>query len=126
MPLVGGLPVLCDLCGPPITKQLEGTGLRPLLEAPAAPWDRPALTTHGRNNHSLRSEHWRYIRYRDGTEELYSEADDPLEWKNVASEAKNADVRERLAKWLPKVNVEDAPKIKRRRKSRKRRQEQAG
>ena len=113
-------PTLCDLCSLPITKQLEGTSLRPLLEAPAAPWERPALTTHGRNNHSLRSEHWRYIRYRDGTEELYNEDDDPLEWRNVASEAKYAHVKEGLSKWLPKVIVEDAPRVKRRRKRKKR------
>ncbi len=56
----------------------------PLLRDPDAAWDRPAVTTHGRNNHAVRSERWRYIRYADGSEELYDHDADPLEWANLA------------------------------------------
>lgn len=103
-------PTLCDLCGLPLRKELEGKTLRPLIENPAARWERPALTTHGRNNHSLRTERWRYIRYRDGTEELYDHDKDELEWTNLASKPEYADLKKELAAWLPKVNVEDAPR----------------
>ena len=39
----------------------------PLLADPKARWSDPAITTHGFNNHAVRSEQWRYIRYSDGS-----------------------------------------------------------
>jgi len=107
-------PTLVDLCGLSPKNELEGVSLVPLLENPAAAWDRPAVTTHGRNNHSVRSERWRYIRYRDGTEELYDHQNDPLEWTNLADNTEFAGVKKELASRLPKVNADDAPRDKRR------------
>ena len=101
-------PTLADLCGLPIGDHLEGVSLRPLLENPSAKWDRAALTTHGRHNHAVRSERWRYIRYADGSEELYDHASDPLEWKNLAGDGEYANVKQDLAKWLPMENAPDA------------------
>jgi arylsulfatase A-like enzyme len=101
-------PTLADLCGLPIGDHLEGKSLRPLLENPQAKWDRPALTTHGRNNHAVRSERWRYIRYADGSEELYDHESDPLEWKNLADDEQYASVKKELSTWLPKKNAPDA------------------
>jgi len=103
-------PTLAELCGLPVGEQLEGKSLKPLLEDPARPWDRPVITTHGRSNHSVRSERWRLIRYSDGTEELYDHENDPLEWTNLAGEAKLAEVKKELAAWLPKVNVPEGPR----------------
>ena len=80
-----------------------------LLKNPAAKWDTPALTTHGRNNHGVRTERWRYIRYADGGEELYDHAADPQEWKNLAKDPAHASVIRDLARHLPEKNVEDAP-----------------
>jgi arylsulfatase A-like enzyme len=106
-------PTLKDICRLPAPSQeLEGVSLRPLLAAPEASWERPALTTHGRGNHSVRSEKWRYIRYSDGSEELYDEEKDPLEWTNLAGEAEWSEVKVRLSAWLPKTNAPDAPKKK--------------
>ncbi|MFP4057972.1 MAG: sulfatase [Candidatus Brocadiia bacterium] len=113
-------PTLKDLCRLPDPPQkLEGTSLRPLLKSPDAPWDRPALTTHGRLNHSVRSQRWRYTRYRDGTEELYDEQKDPLEWTNLAHQAQYAEVKQKLAKWLPETNAPDAPRAPRRKRPKK-------
>ncbi len=105
-------PTLIDLCDLSKKPELEGRSLVPLLKNPSAAWDRPALTTHGRNNHSLRTERWRYTRYSDGTEELYDHKSDGLEWTNLAGDPKHADVKKRLAAWLPQTNV---PEITRRR-----------
>ncbi|HYW78130.1 MAG TPA: sulfatase [Thermoguttaceae bacterium] len=102
-------PTLADLCGLPVGKHLEGKSLRPLLGDPTAAWDRPVITTHGRNNHSVRSERWRYIRYADGSEELYDHQNDPMEWTNLAADPKAAAVKEQLAAQLPKINVEEGP-----------------
>ena len=102
-------PTLVDVCGLASKKGLEGNSLRPLLENPKAAWERPALTTHGRNNHSIRSERWRYIRYNDGTEELYDHEKDELEWVNLAEKPEYAEVKKELNRWLPEVNVPEAP-----------------
>jgi arylsulfatase A-like enzyme len=98
-------PTLCDLAGVPLPKHLEGVSMKPLLANPAAAWDRPAITTHGYQNHAVRTDKWRYIRYENGDEELYDEVADPLEWKNLASDPKLANIKQDLAKWLPKTNV---------------------
>ena len=97
-------PTLTDVCGIPAPKHLEGVSIRPLLEKPDAPWDRPARTTYLYNNHAIRSEGWRYIRYHDGGEELYDETRDPHEWTNLAGNTESAAVKADLARWLPKVN----------------------
>jgi hypothetical protein len=80
-----------------------------LLANPKAKRNRPALTTHGRNNHALRTARWRYIRYADGSEELYDHAADPNEWTNLAGLKKHAEVKRELAQWFPKKNVPNAP-----------------
>ncbi len=98
-------PTLCDLAGLPIPKHCEGPSIKPLLANPKAAWDRPAITTHGFQNHAVRTEAFRYIRYADGGEELYDEKADPLEWKNLASDTNYASVKKDLAQWLPKTNV---------------------
>ncbi len=78
------------------------------LEDAGAAWDRPALTTHGQLNHSLRTVRWRYIRYSDRTEELYDRDNDPLEWTNLLwphrPDHEHRSVADELAKWLPKFN----------------------
>ena len=80
------------------------------MKRPAAPWARPALTTYGRNNHSVRSERWRYIRYHDGSEELYDRHADPLEWVNLASRPEFRRIKEEHAMYLPKENAPESPR----------------
>lgn len=103
-------PTITDLCGIPTPKHVEGQSLRPLLANPAADWDQPAIMTWGRNNHAIRSVGWRYIRYSDGTEELYDENADPNEWRNLAGNPRYKTERDRLAKWLPQRNAPDVPR----------------
>ena len=57
----------------------------------------------------MRSERWRYIRYADGSEELYDMQKDPQEWTNLAGKPEFAPVIADLAKWLPKIDVPLAP-----------------
>jgi len=98
-------PTLCDLAGLPTPKHIEGTSIKKLLEDPKAAWDRPAITTHGYQNHAVRTEAFRYIRYANGDEELYDEKADPHEWRNLAADSNYAAVKKELAQWLPKTNV---------------------
>ncbi len=102
-------PTLCELAGLEIPGHNEGVSVVALLKNPAAAWDKPALTTHGKDNHGVRTERWRYIRYADGGEELYDHAADPQEWKNLAQDPAQAAVMRDLRKHLPQKNVEDAP-----------------
>lgn len=105
-------PTLIDLCGLRPKPALEGKSLVPLLRDPDARWERPALTTHGRDNHSLRTDRWRYIRYSDGSEELYDHENDPLEWKNLAGDPQHASVKRDLAAWLPQANAPEIERVK--------------
>ena len=115
-------PTLIDLCGLPANPRLEGVSLRPLLENPNAPWEHVAISTLGQNNHAVRDQRWRYIRYADGSEELYDHKNDPNEWDNLAAKelsAQHAEVVARLRQHLPKVNVpqrreQEKPETKRR------------
>lgn len=94
-------PTLADLCGLGPLPWADGVSLRPLLQDPSAPWDRPAVTTWLYGNHAVRSEHWRYIRYRDGTEELYDRRADPGEHENLAGDAWLGGVIDEHRRWLP-------------------------
>ncbi len=102
-------PTLCDLCGIPVPPHVEGTSIRGLLADPTAAWDRPAITTYLRGNHSVRTERWRYIRYAGGGEELYDHGKDPLEWTNLAGSEESAETRKGLRAFLPS---RDAPVAK--------------
>jgi len=114
-------PTLCDLAGLPLPKHVEGESIRKLLANPDAPWDKPAITTWLYNNHAVRNEEWRYIRYANGDEELYHNLMDPLEWNNLASRPEYARQKEEMARWLPKVNKEppEGQKKKAERKAKK-------
>jgi arylsulfatase A-like enzyme len=85
--------------------QLEGRDLGPLLRDPDATWDHTSLTTYGSKNHSIRSRRWRYIRYEDGSEELYDHDADPNEWTNLATDPRYAEVIANLMQSLPSVNA---------------------
>ncbi len=102
-------PTLVDLCGLPPRADLEGLSLRPQLADAKAPRERPAITSHNRGNHGIRSGRWRYIRYADRSEELYDMGADPNEWTNVVADAKNAGTVAELRAWLPKTDVPPAP-----------------
>lgn len=103
-------PTLADLCGLPVGDHLSGESLRPLLADVNADWQRPAITTHGRGNHAVRQGPWRYIRYADGSEELYDRQSDPNEWANLAGDPQYAHLKQQLAAHLPKQEAPNAPR----------------
>ena len=102
-------PTLCALTGLPQPAHLDGRDISALLKDVKATWDVPAITTHGFQNHTVRTEDWRYIRYADGGEELYDAAADPLEYTNLAARPEHAARKAGLAKWLPKTNAPALP-----------------
>ncbi|MFT5130264.1 MAG: choline-sulfatase [Rhodothermales bacterium] len=101
-------PTLLDLCGLPPKPELEGRSLMSQLRHASAPRYAPAITTHNHDNHGVRSEHWHYIRYADGSEELYDMRKDPNEWTNLASHPEYAHIIREHRKWLPPSSVQPA------------------
>jgi uncharacterized sulfatase len=106
-------PTLADLCGlDHVPRRLHGRSLRPLLENPDAPWDRPAVTQVHRardgrivRGYSLRTERHRYTMWDQGREgeELYDYSVDPRELKNVAAAAPSAGLKKRLRTRLDAI-----------------------
>lgn len=101
-------PTLVELCGLPNRKELEGKSLVPLLQNAKAK-HQPIVTTFEPDSHAVRDERWRYIRYPDGTEELYDRVADPNEWKNIASDPKHTAIKQQLAQWMPKTSAPQQP-----------------
>ncbi len=99
-------PTLIDLAGLPANDANEGVSLRALVDGSGEAPDHVAITSYGHGNHAIRDERYRYIRFTDGSEELYDHQNDPDEWVNLASNSEYDDVKKGLAQHLPKV---DAP-----------------
>ncbi len=99
--LIDIYPTLAELCHLP-WNGLDGQSLRPLLKDPASKWERPVLSSYLPGNHTVRSQNWRYIRYEDGSEELYQNAEDPWEWTNLANDPEYAPIKIKLAQSLPR------------------------
>lgn len=115
---------LADLCALSVDSKTEGASLRPLLETPAAPWDRAAFSQIGRRlaadgsvipwfeadrpgsrpfmGRSVRTERWRYTEWDGGAQgiELYDHDADPHELRNLASDPRSAPLRARLKRLL--------------------------
>jgi arylsulfatase A-like enzyme len=110
-------PTLADLCGLPVPAGLDGKSLRPLLENPAAPSGRIALSQYPRGGaqtgnrplmgYSIRDPRWRLTLWRDRSTreivatELYDEQNDPAETVNVADKPENRATLAALSKQLP-------------------------
>ena len=99
--LIDLYPTMLQMCGLPAKKSNQGDSLVPLLKNPSANWRFSTLTTYARGNHTLRSERYRYLRFEDGSEELYDHAEDPNEWTNLATRLKYAKLLKQFRKELP-------------------------
>ena len=111
--LIDLYPTLADLCGlkgdtrkNKKGAKLDGHSVRPFLENPGSmKWDgpdgaltmiytgRPSNNDPHKQHWTLRTRRWRYIRYNDGSEELYDHDKDPHEWKNLAGSPEFAPVK---------------------------------
>lgn len=102
--LIDLYPTLCDLVKVSKPEHLDGTSLKPLLADPSVKRDKPAITCMGGGKnagYAARDERWRYIRYSDGSEELYDHQNDPNEWANLATKPEHAAEKTRLAAFFP-------------------------
>ncbi|ANY19333.1 Choline-sulfatase [Tsuneonella dongtanensis] len=84
---------------------VEGNDMMSLLRAPASAWDQPVVTTYQQGNNGVRWRNWNYIRYRDGSEELYDLSADPHEYTNLLAKdgARYDALRASLRAHIPAV-----------------------
>jgi arylsulfatase A-like enzyme len=103
-------PTLADLCGLAPPAGLEGLSFKPLLDEPAKPWKKAALSQYPRGKlmgYSLRSPRYRAVGWRPAgppapfdSFELYDLEKDPAETVNVADDAVHAAARKELEALL--------------------------
>ena len=93
--LVDLYPTLSDLAGLKAPEHLEGKSILPLIKDPKL--KRPyALMSYGPENTAVQTETMRYIRYEDGSEELYDHESDPHEWTNLADSKDHQEIKKAL------------------------------
>lgn len=92
---------LCDL-NQAVPQKLAGQSLGPLLKNPSRDWPYVAVASHDIGNAAATDAQYHYIRYADGSEELYNHTTDPREYRNLAQDKSLQAVKERLAAELPR------------------------
>ena len=98
--LIDIYPSLLDFAGFDIPKWADGQSIKPQFTDHDSPRP-PAISSYGEGNTSIRTQHWRYIHYEDGSEELYDHRVDPDEWVNQASNPKHSKLKKQLSKLIP-------------------------
>jgi arylsulfatase A-like enzyme len=106
--LIDLYPTLCELTGLEAPGGLDGTSLTGLMRGEKTDRD-PVLSVFGPDNFALRSDRWRYIRYADGSEELYDHRNDPDEKTNLADNPEYAPVLNEFRPQVPKKSIPFAP-----------------
>jgi arylsulfatase A-like enzyme len=102
--LIDMYPTFVELCRLPAVKGLEGVSLAPILRDPSRAVDRNVFLPHmERGSYAIMNRDWRYIRYNDGTEELYDVRKDPHEWFNLAGDERYDKVKGELRASAPKT-----------------------
>ena len=103
--LVDLFPTLTELCGLPMPAGLDGRSLAPLLRDPAAPWEHPARSVAVRGEkrngmldlgRSAHTERHTFIRWPDGSKQLYDDATDPAQNHNLAADSAHAGLATKL------------------------------
>ncbi|MFP4845012.1 sulfatase [Winogradskyella sp. PE311] len=97
-------PTLIELSGIPPYERNEGNSLVAMMQNDEGLDEARAITTFGMNNHAIKMNGYRYIRYEDGKEEFYNHSEDPNEWHNEAGNPKYKTKIDELKALLPKVN----------------------
>lgn len=102
-----------ELCGLPEKKDIDSQSIVSILRDPSKPIQKSALTfLHDGGSVGVSAKDWRYIRYKDGQEELYDIKNDPYEWTNLAeypnSAKKLAELRREIpTKFAPIIPISD-------------------
>ena len=107
-------PTLLDLCQLQRPEHVDGKSVLPILQNPQADWQSTAISYLYNQYAAIRTEKFRYIRYKEGQQELYDIRNDPHEWKNQANNPEYEKVIRELNDRLPAVK-DMAPQLVRER-----------
>jgi len=108
--LIDMYPTLVARCGLPAVKGLDGSSLAPVLSNPAAAKDRNVLLPGmSPGEYAIINRNWRYIHYKDETEELYNVRQDPNEWYNLAGNSDYDKIKAKLRAAAPTTFAEPGP-----------------
>ncbi|SFB95588.1 Arylsulfatase A [Algibacter lectus] len=99
-------PTLLELTNLKSDSKLEGHSLVPLLKNTNADWSHYARTSFGPGNYSITSEDYRFIQYKDGSEEFYNHKIDPQEWHNAINNLEYVHVIEKHRAEIPQEHYE--------------------
>lgn len=94
-------PTIVDYAKLPVSDHLEGKSLKGLISGTEQQVRDYVVTTLGRASYALRYQHWKFIHYYDGSQELYDLDKDPNEWHNLAQKEKYNDMIVQLQKLIP-------------------------
>ena len=113
--MVDVYPTLAKLTGLPAPDYLDGTSLHPILDDPTASVKTAAFSqvrrgTQG-DGYSVRSGNWRYTEWTDATgrltaAQLFDEAADPAETRNLAADPAHAATVRQLAALLVPIRAQ--------------------
>ncbi len=93
-------PTLVEMCGLPDPGHLDGQSLLALLKNPAAQHSTHVITAYD-GQIAVRTAQHRYIRYSDGSDELYDRSKDPHEWVNQSNNPEYGAIKKQLNGFLP-------------------------
>jgi arylsulfatase A-like enzyme len=102
--LIDLYPTIMEINNIPVRNNLDGKSLLPIMMDPDQKVQDHIISTFGRGNHSIRTENWRYIRYYDGSEELYNLKKDPNEFQNLVGNNKYSKIKNDLKEKMPNEN----------------------
>lgn len=94
-------PTIMDLLNiePPV--KFDGESLVPLLVDKNFKREVPAIVTWEQGSHSVLRSNWNYIHYKNGSEELYNQKDDPNEYNNLAHKPEFRKLMDELKEFIP-------------------------
>lgn len=93
-------PTVCDLTGVDIPETVQGKSLVPVLKDASASVRDAVFSLDPRKGYAVRTKDWAYMRYKDGTEELYDMVNDPGQFTNLADRAEYAGEKAELSETL--------------------------
>ena len=108
-------PTLTEICGIVAPSYVDGNSLVPLLENPDSEWESTAISALYDRYVSIRTERFRYTRYKPDQEEFYDYSTDPHQWNNQIDNPEYAATIRRLRSLVPDISEMAQPLPRRRR-----------
>jgi len=110
--LIDVYPTLVDICKlPAVENQLAGHSVLPLLHNPNGDWAHTSISTFLPGNFVVHHKDWNYLRYANGSHELYNVKNDENEYNNLAEKPEYKYMVDSLSKFLPATWYTGPPEV---------------